>query len=53
MSSAFPFLGVIEPGARVAAQETKNKKVGVIGTEGTIEAGSMRLFSEAWIRRSL
>ena len=34
-----PILGVIEPGARVAAQETKNKKVGVIGTEGTIGSG--------------
>ena len=26
-----PILGVIEPGARVAAAETKNKRVGVIG----------------------
>ena len=34
-----PILGVIEPGARVAAQETKNKKIGVIGTEGTIGSG--------------
>ena len=34
-----PILGVIEPGARVAAKETKNKKVGVIGTEGTISSG--------------
>ena len=30
-----PILGVIEPGARVAAAETKNKRVGVIGTRGT------------------
>ena len=29
-----PILGVIEPGARVAAAETKNKRVGVIGTVG-------------------
>lgn len=34
-----PILGVIEPGARVAAQETKNKRIGVIGTEGTIGSG--------------
>lgn len=31
-----PILGVIDAGARVAAQETRNKKVGVIGTTGTI-----------------
>lgn len=31
-----PILGVIEPGAKVAAQITSNKRVGVIGTEGTI-----------------
>ena len=42
-----PVLGVIEPGARVAAQETKNKKVGVIGTEGTIGSG----IHEAFLKR--
>lgn len=31
-----PIIGVIEPGARTAAGTTKNSKVGVIGTEGTI-----------------
>jgi glutamate racemase len=31
-----PVIGVIEAGARIAAQETRNKRVGVIGTEGTI-----------------
>lgn len=31
-----PIIGVIEAGAKVAAMETKNKRVGVIGTEGTI-----------------
>lgn len=34
-----PILGVIEPGARVAAAETKNKRVGVIGTVGTVDSG--------------
>lgn len=34
-----PVLGVIEPGAVVAAQETKNKRVGVIGTIGTVGSG--------------
>ncbi len=31
-----PIIGVIEPGAKAAAQKTKNKKIGVIGTQGTI-----------------
>ena len=33
-----PIIGVIEAGARTAAVSTKNKKVGVIGTEGTIKS---------------
>src|SRR5205823_929073 len=31
-----PVIGVIEPGARAAAARTRNGRVGVIGTEGTI-----------------
>ena len=31
-----PIIGVIEPGARVAAEKTRNKRVGVIGTVGTV-----------------
>ncbi len=31
-----PMIGVVKPGARVAAATTVNGKVGVIGTEGTI-----------------
>ncbi|ACV21955.1 Glutamate racemase [Slackia heliotrinireducens] len=34
-----PILGAVEPGARAAARTTKNRKVGVIGTKGTIESG--------------
>ena len=34
-----PIIGVIEPGAKVAAAQTRNKKVGVIGTVGTIGTG--------------
>ncbi|MDO4307684.1 MAG: glutamate racemase [Eubacteriales bacterium] len=34
-----PVLGVIESGAIVAAQETRNKRVGVIGTIGTVGSG--------------
>lgn len=33
-----PIIGVIEPGAMVAAQSTKNGKIGIIGTEGTINS---------------
>jgi len=33
-----PVLGVIEPGARAAVSVTKNKRVGVIGTAGTIKS---------------
>lgn len=33
-----PVVGVIEPGARAAAGATKNKKIGVIGTEATIRS---------------
>ena len=42
-----PILGVIESGARVAAAETKNKRVGVIGTEGTVGSG----IHEAYLKR--
>jgi glutamate racemase len=34
------FIGVIEPGARAAVAATRNRKVGVIGTETTIASGS-------------
>lgn len=35
-----PVIGVIEPGVREALAKTKNKKVGVIGTEATIQSGA-------------
>lgn len=31
-----PMIGVVKPGAKVAAAATKNGRIGVIGTEGTI-----------------
>jgi len=34
-----PVIGVIEAGARIASEKTVNKRVGVIGTEGTIQSG--------------
>lgn len=37
-SFQIPIVGVIEPGAKAAVKATKNKKVGVIGTEGTIRS---------------
>lgn len=35
-----PVIGVIMPGAQAAAETTKSKKIGVIGTEGTIKSGA-------------
>jgi len=35
-----PVIGVIEPGSKAAAAVTKNKNIGVIGTEGTVKSGS-------------
>jgi len=35
-----PILGVIEPGVKKALATTKNKRIGVIGTEGTIASNS-------------
>ena len=34
----FPIVGVIQPGARAAVAATKSKRVGVIGTAGTIKS---------------
>lgn len=31
-----PIIGVVKPGAKVAAETTKNKRVGVIGTDATV-----------------
>jgi glutamate racemase len=39
-SLSVPVVGVIEPGVRKALKTTKNKKVGVIGTEATIQSGA-------------
>lgn len=34
-----PIIGVVEPGARAALDVTEAKKIGVIGTEGTVRSG--------------
>jgi len=38
--TAVPVIGVIEPGARFAVEATRDKRVGVIGTAGTIRSGA-------------
>jgi glutamate racemase len=35
-----PVIGVVEPGARAAVKATLNRRVGVIGTVGTVESGA-------------
>jgi len=42
-----PVIGVIEPGAQAAIDSTRNFRIGVIGTEGTIKSGAF----EAALRR--
>jgi glutamate racemase len=37
---SIPVVGVIEPGARRAVSTTRSRKVGVIGTEGTIRSSA-------------
>ena len=39
-SVSVPVIGVIEPGAKAAVAATKNKKIGVIGTEATIKSNA-------------
>ena len=34
-----PFIGVVEPGVKSVLETTKNKRVGIIGTEATIRSG--------------
>ena len=34
-----PMIGVVKPGAKVASEATRNGKIGVIATEGTIGSG--------------
>jgi len=41
---ALPVIGVIEPGAQAALRTTRNFRIGIIGTEGTVRSGA---FEEA------
>ena len=38
-ASDVPIIGVVRPGAKVAAEVTRNGRIGVIATEATIESG--------------
>jgi len=38
--TSIPIIGVIEPGADMAIRCTRNQRIGVIGTEGTIRSGA-------------
>lgn len=40
MELKIPVLGVINPGARAAIKRTKNYRVGIIGTAGTVKSGA-------------
>ena len=42
----FPVIGVVEPGVEIALKHTKNKKVGVIGTQATIKSNSYKTLLE-------
>ncbi|MSS63276.1 glutamate racemase [Velocimicrobium porci] len=43
-----PIIGVVKSGAKVAAKATKNGKIGVIGTEGTINSGIYTSYLKQW-----
>lgn len=45
--SSVPVIGVVQPGAVGALRITRNRKVGVIGTEATISSGAYRLALKA------
>jgi len=46
-SASVPVIGVIEPGASEAVKGTRNKKIGVIGTEATIRSSAYKKAIEA------
>jgi glutamate racemase len=44
---SIPVLGVVEPGARVAARESREGRIGVIGTESTVASGAYQAAIQA------
>ena len=47
-----PVLGVVEPGAQRAAQQTRNGRIGIIGTTGTIASGEYQRAIERYAPES-
>lgn len=45
---AIPIIGVVKPGAKVAAKTTKNQKIGVIGTRATINTQIYKEFIQKY-----
>lgn len=43
-----PIIGVVKPGAKMAAETTTNGRIGLIGTEGTIASGVYTQFIRAY-----
>ena len=43
-----PIIGVVQPGAKVACAATRNKKIGVIGTEGTVRSQIYTKVIQEW-----
>ncbi|MBE5961037.1 MAG: glutamate racemase [Lachnospiraceae bacterium] len=39
-----PIIGVVKPGAKTASETTRNGRIGIIGTEGTIRSGLYKEF---------
>jgi len=44
---SMPIIGVVKSGAKVAVDTTKNGRIGIIGTEGTINSGMYTSFIKA------
>jgi glutamate racemase len=44
---ATPIVGVVMPGARAAVQETRNRRVGILATEATVDSGGYQRALEA------
>lgn len=39
-----PIIGIVEPGSKAAVETTRNGKIGIIGTEATIDSGAFSYF---------
>jgi len=43
-----PIIGVVKPGAKTAVETTRNGKIGVIGTSGTIQSETYTTYMKKW-----